>query len=153
MSGNFVQTLVVLVSCILLNACATIPEVGLVHQSQVDQLSTGISQESINNLFEGNLPKQVIHHQHDADDYQVSIYDLVIGSELVLDFNCEVIRLCLPVEVDVPITTEYVLIQKLPELTLVDWGTVEHLNQSKDKKTQALLIEVNAYIDAQKAVN
>lgn len=153
MNGRYVQILAILASCALLTACTTIPEVGPVQQSQVDQLSTGINQETINILFEDNLPKHVIHHQYDAADYQVSVYDLVIGYESELDFNCEVIRLCLPVEVDVPITTEYLLIQKLPDLTLSAWGTLADLANRHDAKVNALMLAVKEKLATQNQVD
>ena len=109
--------------------------------------------DALSQLLAQNVPNYTFSKEYEGEQYQVSVYTLFIGTESVLDMNCEYRGPCVPVDVDQTITTEFLLIQNLPELTLVDWGTVEHLRKSGSNKTKALMIEVNHYIDAQKTVN
>jgi hypothetical protein len=46
---------------------------------------------------------------------------------------------CFPVMYDIPITTQYLLLQRLPSRALYAWGTIEELSKDTDPAVSAMM--------------
>jgi hypothetical protein len=51
---------------------------------------------------------------------------------------------CIPIFVTVPVTTEYVVVQRMPSKQLHAWGTLEELSKDPDSAVSSIMPIVKA---------
>ena len=129
----------IIILMLSLTACKTAPPL---HQMQVDKISTSTSNNQLNELLISNKPKYEFSHLFREKNYNVRIYDLVVGTNVQFIPVCLPTTGCMQIMVDVPVNADYAIIQELPELNLIGWGKFEELSKSDDENTNAIMLEI-----------
>lgn len=116
------------------------------YQAQVDKISSGTNNSQLNELLMSNKAKYEFSHLFREKNYNVRIYDLVVGTDVQFIPVCLPTTGCMQIMVDVPVTAEYAIIQEMPELNLAGWGKFEELSKSDDEKINAMMLEVKSKV-------
>ncbi len=116
----------------LLLLCATLLAGCAAHlqHSAIDQLRKDSSAAEVDRVL-GNAPmRRQVLFVHQGQQYQVREFFLQTGSNQIPMTVCTPV--CHTIWSITPVTTEYLIIQTLPELRLHAWGTLEALSKDPD---------------------
>lgn len=135
----------VALTCVLLTACAPVP----LQRGQIGGLARDSSPADVDRV----LGKATVVAQTEflvADkSFRARHYRLQSGTKQEMTMVCT--PTCIPIFVPVPITAEYVVIQRLPSQTLHAWGTLEELSKDPDASVSSIMPVVKArYEEAKK---
>ena len=125
-----------LIACIpiILTACAqSIP----LQRAQIDSLNKDSQASEIDRVLGGATVTSQTEFTHAGQSYFVRHYSLVTGSRQDMTMVCS--PTCFPIFIVVPITAEYVVIQKMPSRKLHAWGTLEELSKDADPAVSSLM--------------
>jgi len=137
----------------LLGVCVSVAMVGCastvpLQRTQVDALSRDAAPTEVERL----LGKATAYAQHEvrAGDkaYLARHFLLQTGGRQEMTVVCT--PNCLPIMITVPVTSEYVLIQTVPERALLAWGTLEELSKDADPLVSGLMPAIKAKLQASK---
>lgn len=125
-----------LIACIsiLLTACAqSVP----LQRTQIDSLNKDTKSSEVDRVLAG----ATVVAQSEFVEGEVSFiarhYRLVTGSRQEMTMVCT--PNCFPIFITVPVTAEYVVIQRMPARDLHAWGTLEELSKDADPAISSLM--------------
>ena len=80
--------------------------------------------------------------------YLARHYRLLTGTRQEMTMVCT--PTCIPIFVTVPVTSDYVVIQRMPAKELHAWGTLEELSKDSDTAVSSIMPIVKARLDEAK---
>jgi hypothetical protein len=131
---------IIIILFLFLTSCKTTTPP--LYQAQVDKISVSTSNSELNELLLQNKPKYEFSQLFREKNYNVRIYDLVVGTDVQFIPVCLPTTGCMQIMVDVPVNAEYAIIQELPKLSLFSWGKFEELSKSNDENVNLMMVEI-----------
>lgn len=121
--------------CLCLAACATGPVP--LHRAQLASLGKSSPAGEVDKAIAQATPLKSFEVQHNSVGYFVRSYNLQTGTDMQMIPVCT--PSCIMVMMNVPVFTDYLVIQSLPEKNLFAWGTVEELSKDEDAHVSELM--------------
>jgi hypothetical protein len=119
---------------VLLAACAqSVP----LQRAQIDSLARDTKASDVDRVLAGAT---VVAQSEIVDNEKAFLarhYRLVTGSRQEMTMVCT--PNCFPIFITVPVTADYVVIQRLPLKELHAWGTLEELSKDADPAVSSLM--------------
>lgn len=132
-------------ACAVLPACA--PSVPL-QRAQIGSLSKEATPSDVERVLSGATMVAQTEFVVDEKSYLARHYRLLTGSRQEMSMVCT--PNCIPIFVTVPVTSEYVVIQRMPSRQLHAWGTLEELSKDSDSTISSIMPVVKARFDEAK---
>lgn len=135
----------VALTCVLLTACAPVP----LQRAQIGGLARDSSPADVDRVLGKATAVAQTEFAAGGQSFRARHYRLQSGTKQEMTMVCT--PTCIPIFVAVPITAEYVVIQRLPSQQLHAWGTLEELSKDPDDAVSTLMPTVKArYEEAKK---
>lgn len=132
----------ILIALVALSGCASnVP----LQRAQIDAISRDTRPADLEQI----LAKATVAAQAEVQDseqrYNARLFRLQTGTRQDMTMVCT--PMCIPIMITVPVTSQYVVIQRLPQNELVAWGTPEELSKDTDPKLSALMPEIKQRLE------
>ena len=109
----------------------------------------GISRDTSSPALEKILGNATITARTEVDAggtrYLARSYNLQTGTRSEMTMICT--PACMPIFVPVPVLTQYVVVQRLPAMSMHAWGTLEALSKDPDTSISAIMPTVKARLE------
>lgn len=126
-------------TCALLVACAAPVHL---QRSQIGGLNRNSAAADVDRILGEATVVAQTELAANGQSYLARQYRLLTGSRSEMTMVCS--PTCIPIFINVPITTDYVVIQALPAKSLHAWGTTEELSKDPDPAVSGLMPAVKA---------
>ncbi len=111
-------------------------------RSQIDAISRDMSPEALEQTLGKTAPTAKFEFTANGNPYFVRHYLLQTGARQESIMVCT--TFCFPVFVAVPVTTQYLVVQRHPSLAMHAWGTIEELSKDPDASVSSIMPELKA---------
>ncbi len=137
-----VRAVIVLVATIMLTACASnIP----LQRAQIGALTKESLPDEVDRVLGNATVVARTEFTANGGDFIARHFRLLTGSRQEMTMVCTPV--CFPMFFTVPITTDYVVIQRSPSMELHAWGTLEELSKDPDDAVSSIMPTVKAELE------
>ena len=137
---------VALLATALMAGCANrVP----LRQAQIDSIGRDTSPADLNRVLGEATVVAQAEVQDGADRFLARAFHLQTGTRQEMTMVCT--PTCIPIFITVPVLADYVVLQTLPAMGLLAWGTPEALSKDADERVSRLMPEVKTRLEAAKA--
>jgi hypothetical protein len=136
-------TLASLAAALLLSACAsTVP----LSRNQLATLSAESRPAEVEAAIGQSTPKHTFTLDTPAGPMAVRVFNLLIGSRSQMMTVCT--PNCMLIPTQVPVTTDFVIVQQADSKALRAWGTLEEIGKDADPRVSALAAPIRERVAA-----
>lgn len=140
------KTLAALAMAAILGGCASsVP----LQQGQVGAITRDAAPTQIDQALGQATVVAQYEFKEGEGQYTARHYNLQTGTQQQMTMVCT--PTCIPIFITVPVLTEYVVIQTLPERKVHAWGTLEELSKDADPSVSGLMPTVKQRLADAKA--
>lgn len=136
-----------IIACALFAGCvATVP----LQRAQTDALSKEVPASDVDRILGSATVVAQTEVSAGQKSYLARHYRLLTGTRQQMSMICA--PTCFPTFTTVPVTSDYVVIQRMPSKELLAWGTLEELSKDPDSAVSSIMPAVKARLyEAQSA--
>lgn len=135
-------TRLALIALVALAGCASnVP----LQRNQVDAISRETRPAELEEILAKATVTAQTEVQAQEHRYNARLFSLQTGTRQDMTMICTPI--CIPIMITVPVTSQFVVLQRLPEKELVAWGTPEELSKDADPRVSALMPNVKQQLE------
>lgn len=106
-------------------------------RAQISAISREATPANLNQILADATVVAQTEFQGNGKSYLARHYLLQTATRQDMSMVCT--PTCIPIFITVPVTTQYVVIQRLPERSLHAWGTLEELSKDPDAEVSSLM--------------
>lgn len=140
--NKVLRTCLLAVACVALYGCA--PVVPL-QRAQIGAITREAAPSELDRVLAHATVLTQFEFEADTKPYLVRRYNLLTGTRQEMSMVCT--QFCFPIYITVPITSEYVVVQRLPSKTVFAWGTLEELSKDADPEVSGMMPIMKARLD------
>ena len=129
----------------LLAGCATVVPL---QREQAGALTRNADAAEVDRAVGKAPPVAQFDFQAGGKPFHARHYNLQTGMREEMTMVCT--TFCFPVSYAVPVTAEYVVVQRLPARALHAWGTLEELSKDPDPEVSGIMPALKARYEAEK---
>ena len=133
------QKLLLMLSIALFAGCAT--QVPL-QQRQVSEISRDTTASALEKIVGDAAVASRSEFEVAGVKYLARSYKLQTGTTSEMTMACT--PACIPIFIQVPVLTEYVIVQRLPSMNMHAWGTLEQLSKDPDVSVSSIMPTLKA---------
>lgn len=138
----FHRSLAVAAILALAGCASTVP----LQRGQLNSLSRESEPVAVEQALGKATPTAQFEVTAEGKPYFIRRYLLQTGSRQEMTVMCT--PMCIPISYDVPIMTQYLVVQRLPARTMHAWGSVEELSKDQDPDVSGMMPMVKARLEA-----
>lgn len=139
------NTVIAMVAAVLLTACvASVP----LQPAQIGSLARESAPSDVDRILDKATVVAKTEFSANEKSYVARHFSLQTGTRQEMFVVCT--PACMPIFTTVPVTAEYVVVQRLPSMELLAWGTLEELSKDSDNTVSAIMPIVKARFDETK---
>lgn len=141
MQMNLFRSLLILIFVGAIIGCA--PSVPL-QRAQVAVISREIPPAQLDSVLANATIQAQFEFKFNEVDYIARHYDLLVGTRQDMTMICSPV--CIAIPISVPVTTQYVVIQSLPDKHIYAWGTLEELSKDSESDISSIMPVVKQHL-------
>lgn len=135
------------VACAMSGILGCAPSVPL-QRAQVGALVKDADSSNVDRILGSATVVAQVNLTANNRQYAVRQYRLLTGTRQEMMMVCT--PTCIPIFTTVPVTSDYVVIQRVPENSLFAWGTLEELSKDPDSSISSIMPTVKAHLEEAK---
>ncbi len=130
------------VAVVLVGCASTVP----LQRGQIDSINRDSSPSAVNEALGRATSKAEFELTANGESFAIRHYLLQTGMRQEMTMVCT--NFCMPIFYSVPVTADYVVVQRLPSRAMHAWGTIEELSKDQDSTVSSIMPALKSKLEA-----
>lgn len=136
------RSTIIAVLAMLVGCATTVP----LQRGQIDAINRDATPDAVEQTLGRATPTAQFEFTANDNPFFVRHYLLQTGSRMESQTVCT--DTCFPVFYSVPVTAQYLVVQRLPSRAMHAWGTIEELSKDAEPSVSSIMPALKARLEA-----